>query len=245
MKLYLNLEDYQAKVLFDEISELKSFVMVKLKMMEFFLTCWNGNKPIKRPYVCLDLDLQRAFLINTNAEKKITFVFDLLPKTATPLFADDGNYIKSFNLKGRNCIATSVEVSQALTLLKLYTNRDDNLYCYSAADNDEIIGDSSKQLFEYLMFSEPGYIRYDHDYQNFDAITHPEDHLDVNYSEPAHFKLGLKYPIKDDEVNNLLDLNKRCTLLDFNTTYTRSSKKKKPKKKKGKKHQKHGSKKHK
>lgn len=221
MKLYLNLEDYQAQVLFGEVADLKSFVMVKLKMMEYFLTCWDGNKPIKRPYVCLDLEMQRAFCVNANAEKKYTFGFDLSPKTAIPMIDQSGNYIKSFNLKGRNCIATSVEVSQALTLLKLYTSREDNLYCYSATDNDEIIGDSSKQLFEYLMFSEAGYIRYDHDYQNFDAITHPEDHLDVNYSDPAHFKLGLKSPIKDEEVKNLLDLKKRCTLLDFNTTYTR------------------------
>ncbi len=59
-----------------------------------------------------------------------------------------------------------------------------------------------EELVAYLLSYEIGYIRYDNDPKNFEKYRllgkpnlHPQNHLDINYSSNATFKLGLNSSI--------------------------------------------------
>jgi len=220
MKYYLNLQKYQADFLFADISDIKSFARVKIKLLEFLYSSWSGNKPRQKPYVCIDPDdLHRVFLVNVQGHKIVSFGFEFSIKTHTPNLNLDGNFIETIYIKGKNCRITEKEISESLTLLNLYAANTNSLYCYSSSENDDLISDYSKMLFEHILFTEPGYIRYDHDSQIKNTQTHPTNHFDVNYSTVIHYKLGLAGYVNEGEIRQLLDNNLPCVGLNFRARY--------------------------
>lgn len=65
-------------------------------------------------------------------------------------------------------------------------------------------------LLRYLLTEEDGYVRYDHDALRANGHFHPLHHLDVFYSGPATFKLGLPTEIDRESLTNLFDLTTEC-----------------------------------
>lgn len=73
-------------------------------------------------------------------------------------------------------------------------------------DNIEL-SSSILSVVRNLMLFEPGYMRYDFDEENNNGKYHPLFHIDVNYTNPATFKLGLK---KESDVNQIIKvINKK------------------------------------
>ena len=74
MGFYLNLEEYQKKILFQKVNDSNSFIGVKLKAIEFLLSFWKGNKELHPPYMYVDdKDLHRVFLVNQDGKNIISF----------------------------------------------------------------------------------------------------------------------------------------------------------------------------
>lgn len=71
------------------------------------------------------------------------------------------------------------------------------------------------EVFIFLLAMESGYLRYDHDesvskeYLNI----HPIDHIDFFYSSSNTFKIGLENRILWMELQNIIDIRKRCYFL--------------------------------
>ena len=211
MKLILNLLNYQASKLFGDISDIKSFLDVKLSVLEYLLTFWHGNEDPKPPYLLLETEtLHRVFLVNGNGTKIVSFGFEFVPKLERYDLTVESNRILKFNYLGYNGFLTSEEVSQCFTLLSNFDKEKKNLYCYSANYNDELISDSSKYLFEFLLFSEPGYVRYDHDTIGFKRDTHPLDHFDINFSDNVTYKIGTRSDIRVDDFKLLFKSIDSC-----------------------------------
>lgn len=58
-------------------------------------------------------------------------------------------------------------------------------------------------IVQHLLLFETGYIRYDFDSENENGAFHPLHHIDVNYTDPATFKMGLK---KSSTIKELISL---------------------------------------
>ncbi len=85
-------------------------------------------------------------------------------------------------------------------------------FAMPVADSHDIDSDLWAFLRELLLW-EDGYIRYDDDPGNENGDVHPRYHLDVFYSGPATFKLGLKHPIQHSTFTDILDINTNCRFL--------------------------------
>lgn len=72
-----------------------------------------------------------------------------------------------------------------------------------------------KRIVFKLLFSEYGYLRYEDDQQHENGDVHPRYHIDVNYSDPGVYKLGLKARIDFDWFRDFLDTTTQCKYIDI------------------------------
>ena len=61
------------------------------------------------------------------------------------------------------------------------------------------------RLFEMLMITEPAYVRYDYDPKGAKGQKHPLYHLDCNFIDAHHYKIGLHYRINLVQIEDFLD----------------------------------------
>lgn len=215
MLFFFNLEKYQVDELFKEITDKREFLHLKLKLLEY-IHLWTGNKEETPPYCCIDFEnLKRAFLINQDGTKIISFSFPFIIKTQSPNF-ELKNSISSVHYCGQAGTIFMRNISEAISILKEYTSRDNNIYNALTLDDEDNIDLESFRLFEYLLFCEDGYIRYDYDFKNQNAITHPLNHFDIHYSEPSHYKIGLSNRLELKTFFSILDKKKICSHLNPN-----------------------------
>lgn len=77
-------------------------------------------------------------------------------------------------------------------------------------DHDANLVENQNAFFVFigLLMSEDGYIRYDFDPEHDNGFRHPACHLDLNYSTPASFKLGLQNSISCSTFMDIVDNGK-------------------------------------
>ncbi|KJS10713.1 MAG: hypothetical protein VR67_17740 [Peptococcaceae bacterium BRH_c8a] len=78
---------------------------------------------------------------------------------------------------------------------------------------DNLQSDFCWDLVMHLLSFEPGYLRYDYDYDREDDILHPLNHLDFYYTNNNTFKIGLNGSINNNDLIRLLDINQHCKYL--------------------------------
>ena len=64
------------------------------------------------------------------------------------------------------------------------------------------------ELIQDMFCYDSGYLRYDHDQENYNEECHPIDHLDIFCSSSSTFKLGVKAGFSEDDFLDLLDSSK-------------------------------------
>lgn len=205
MRLYYNLQHYQRLKLFSFVHNSRDMISVCLYALEY-LQYWEGNKEIKRPYLCLDSEkTHRLFLVDV--DKIISFGFDIRVKFNSEYNRVAGLFLHQYPI-------TSREISEARQILS--NNMDtQSLYCYNMLEEDSMILDTSLRLFEFLLFYEWGYVRYDFDPSSAKEGTHPVNHFDINFSKLISYKLGLRKKIELDEFIDMIDKEKDCCTLDL------------------------------
>lgn len=203
MRLYYNLQRYQRLKLFSFVHSSRDMISVCLYALEY-LQYWEGNKEVKRPFLCLDSEkTHRLYLVDI--DKIISFGLDIGVK-----FNNDYNRVDSLYL--RQYPITSREISEARQILS--NNLDtQSLYCYNILEEDSMVLDTSLRLFEHLLFYEWGYVRYDYDPTSAKEGIHPVNHFDVNYTKSISYKLGLSNKLELDEFINMIDKEKDCWTL--------------------------------
>lgn len=68
-------------------------------------------------------------------------------------------------------------------------------------------------IMKHLMEFEAGYLRRDYDSIRENGRIHPLNHLDINYSNGATYKIGLNSTKSVDELINILDSNTECSFI--------------------------------
>lgn len=68
-------------------------------------------------------------------------------------------------------------------------------------------------LLRDIITSEDGYLRYDHDPKNANGHLHPLHHLDIFYTTPSTFKIGLNAEIAVTSFEDVINLRTDCYYL--------------------------------
>ena len=69
------------------------------------------------------------------------------------------------------------------------------------------------QLITYLLSFEPGYLRFDHDEVLENELYHPQNHIDINYTSRATFKIGLMKPLDYKQLIEMINITTPCCYL--------------------------------
>ena len=72
----------------------------------------------------------------------------------------------------------------------------------------DYVTDEDKDVFSEVCMLETGYLRFDFDPKNAKGKMHPLNHLDINYSKDATYKIGLHERIEPVKFLQLLDNSK-------------------------------------
>lgn len=132
------------------------------------------------------------------------------------LKVENGRHILSFNgfqITNATCSILSTvfaELSEDAPLeriLELYWDIASDLSVPS--EESEI----HSQLITYLLSFEPGYLRFDHDEILEAQENHPQNHIDVNYTGGATFKLGLLKSLNYRQLIEIIDITTPCGYL--------------------------------
>lgn len=216
--IILNLKPYQAKELFQKINNLRAFVRLKLKLLQFLKTSWHGNEALHVPFVCIDEETTRVFMVNGDGRKIISFSFDLVLQTKSFDLKDSGNYIERVGFPTYPEEITDRMVSEAISIAegiesshsKLYWDLDlyDNF-------NGEDIDKNSIMFFEYIATQEAGYLRYDDAPTDERLPYHPRCHIDVNYTSNISYKLGLLDTINYEDLLFMIKRETTCSYLQI------------------------------
>lgn len=206
---YLNLTDKKGREgLFRKITNVRDFLAVKLTLLELLITQWDNScdkETCSFPYLHVDDNvLKRAFIVSNN--KIISFGFGLT-------IQHKNNHIVAFGIEARRI--TAKQISEAQSILRLLNEGS----LYKEVDDDDLEQTPSKEgkfLFEYLLFEESGYVRYDYDRQTKNEVNHPKHHLDVNFTPNYSYKLGLGRSIDEVEYGRILNKNEYCRKLNLN-----------------------------
>ena len=190
----------------------------KLKVLEYIKSYWHGNTNMSKPYICVDTELDRVFLVNQDARKIVTFTFGYNIKTVDFDLAVATNAISRIGYKNQDGEITEKMISESQSILSDLAQRNDNIYWeqdMSIGDTEDEIDISSIRLFEHMLMQEAGYFRYDDAPQDEKLPYHPRFHIDVNFSNNAHYKIGLGKQTTIDELLYMLQKKTICPYLQI------------------------------
>jgi len=158
---------------------------------------------------------QRIFFISDKKIFSVFFPFSIRRSADATLphsFEMSGIPIDSYMLS-RAC--TAVVEGLGDENKDIYSFADSVISCFTTSDVEgvQVVSDDVWKVVRRLMMLEEGYLRYDNDPDNYDAITHPLDHLDIFYSPSCTFKVGLSGKIKHDHLLDILDPHTRCRIM--------------------------------
>ena len=206
---YLKLTDKKGREgFFQDVTNFREFLSLKLTLLELLITQWDNScekESCTFPYLHVDdYLLHRAFIVSNN--KMVSFGFGLTIQS-------DGRQIIAFRIK--NTKITAKNISEAQAILKMF--KEGSLY--KEIEDDDLEQTSSKEgklLFEYLLFEESGYVRYDYDNQTRSEVFHPKHHLDVNFTPDYSYKIGLGRKVDEAEYTKILNKKEFCRKLNLN-----------------------------
>lgn len=81
--------------------------------------------------------------------------------------------------------------------------------------------DEDKDVFSEVCMLEAGYLRFDFDTKNAKGKIHPLNHLDINYSKDATYKIGLHEKMKPEMFLQILDNSKERYFIEKESRWKR------------------------
>lgn len=161
------------------------------------------------PFILID-NMSRLFIMEDNKFFSIAFPFQINAEK------NQVSFLSTPISLGTLSIITSVlsdfdEKKSIVELTDIILDNDE--YKVLLKEDQQII----EELIEYLLSYEVGYVRYDYDPDNYKkyselgkANVHPLNHLDINYTSNATYKLGLKSSINIREFLDCLNSTTDC-----------------------------------
>lgn len=200
--IIIPIEVYEQSQFFVPIREKSDYIRVLLSSIKS-LILYNDLKTLYTNqndyYFTITIDrMKRIIFVSPTKIFSLSFPFNIYEN-------QEGSYTL-FTMKGHEF--NSKSISELLSIVNDESYKSNNSIVDFCLLNN--VADNLTEMFEELLLSEPGYIRYDYDdsdRQNPDY--HPLNHLDINYSNYCSLKIGLTKRIDHDIVKDLLDNSKK------------------------------------
>lgn len=145
-----------------------------------------------------------------------------------PFFISESG--KSFIIRNKDVEITDQLLSEMFSLL----NDIEKCSLFNKfQDEDEETNYSIEayQILEELITTEPGYIRYDMDFDNANGHIHPKIHFDVNMSKKSTFKIGIFEEMTESTFESIFNKKQDCFYLIHPSKFKYSHRLKKKQKK--------------
>lgn len=216
MKLFVNLHTYQADILFKMVKTVPEYMEKKLRVLEY-IRYWHGNLDIRPPYLCVDTELKRAFMLSKDSDKLISIGFEFEIGLFNDNLKDSNNYV--LGVWYGETEVTDKAISGAHSLISFFNideGYDPNWQLSLIEDEAEMdIDEEGVSLFEFIRNVEAGYLRYDDKPEEEKPLVHPRYHIDVNYTPHVSYKIGLGKAIGMNEFMQMINPNQKCAYLQI------------------------------
>ena len=206
---------------------------------------YNGS--IRDKFALIDITIEIIRYINIIvdsaqvSEKSLTegnvFLEIVVDNKMSRVFISDGTKIHSWHFpfqirseNGKNQITyRGYHISNAICAVlaaSFHKNSnelqmDDILDQFWSTADDFEVDTLDREICEmsilHLLTFEPGYVRFDYD-PDRECGSHPLNHLDINYKDAVHFKLGLNQKYDCQKLISLLNNTSNCPQITEATT---------------------------
>lgn len=105
-------------------------------------------------------------------------------------------------------------LSELFTILNSKKSISNSIDLYELVLDDEI-SNNAFNVFDELIYCEPGYVRYDFDKKNFNEHKHPLYHFDINFSTSSTFKIGIYGNINNKKFMDHFDITTDASYLSY------------------------------
>lgn len=156
--------------------------------------------------------------ISSNKYVSISFPFNVKYKQG---------HIKLYIDKHGTEISSDI-ISECLSIVNVLKN--DATFVDVWFESDDPFSEISLRIIEYLLHTEPCYLRYDYDIAKANGSLHPVHHLDINMTKGGHYKIGLHKKLSHKQFLDILNIETNCYYLSpfiSNTSLLKISKRKK------------------
>lgn len=166
-----------------------------------------GNDHV-RLIICID-KMSRVFICSENQIHSFYYPFSIQISEKRGETFFEGAQISSVTCSALSSVLEDCSDDELVeTLLEKYWDIVTDL------EIDEPEKTLCGRLITFLLAFEPGYLRFDCDEVHQNENIHPREHLDINYSSGATFKVGLSKSLNCDELVDILNSKTACYFLE-------------------------------
>lgn len=182
------------------------YINIILQIIEHLLS-WSGPEneaSTKMPYLVIESTnkVQRAYIIKSDQIVSFAFPFQIYNKK------DGTTGYSEWHVRYKDIDINTTILSKSRELYSDYEAYQNNK-SYSEIASAQNLSDTdilkAIRLFEMLMITEPAYFRYDYDPKGAKGLKHPLCHLDCNFIDEHHYKVGLHNRINFAQIEDFLD----------------------------------------
>lgn len=119
-------------------------------------------------------------------------------------------YVKLYIDKHGTEISSDI-ISECLSIVNVL--KHDATFVDVWFESDDPFSEMSLRIVEYLLHSEPCYLRYDYDMAKSNGSLHPVHHLDINMTKGGHYKIGLHKKLSHKQFLDILNVETNCYYL--------------------------------
>lgn len=205
-RFVFNIDSAEAEWIFSPIRSKYDYIILLMKVVKLMLI----NCPPAEDKVVGQIVLKSA--------KMSRLIFSIKDKIFSVVFPFFVNYVDGVYVFYSN---NYLNLDHKATSSVLELIRDENIFSHNDvlffSDPIDVASKSDSDIWNLvrdLMLVEDGYLRYDHDPDNVNGHIHPLNHIDVFYSTPSTFKIGLKSRVPTELFENVVDLLTDCYYLE-------------------------------
>lgn len=162
----------------------------------------NLDKAIE-PFLMIEVgkNSRANIFISSNKYVSVSFPFNIKYKQG---------YVKLYIDKHGTEISSDI-ISECLSIVNVL--KHDATFVDVWFESDDPFSEMSLRIVEYLLHSEPCYLRYDYDMAKSNGSLHPVHHLDINMTKGGHYKIGLHKKLSHKQFLDILNVETNCYYL--------------------------------
>lgn len=205
MEFFHSLTSLSASHLSAKLKKQIHYVQAVLQIVNLVLT-WNKSEKksdLSYPYLYIvgNGNAIRVYIVKSNSI--VSFLFPLGVSVKSDSCGNENWIINKHDVVlNYSIVSRCLEYANSLGLKK---NASKIIDIAKNIEHDDTVSRYSFDLLEFLLMTEPCYIRFDNDPKSACKYLHPKKHFDVNFSVNGSYKIGAFTELDVEDVKDVLD----------------------------------------